>query len=83
MANQTKKLIEILLNNDLNSKTTEEIIEKSNGNPLYIEEALHYLVDSGGLIFNDLCFKEDNEIEKISIPNTLKDLLKSRISNML
>jgi class 3 adenylate cyclase len=46
----TRELLRILLPGALDDVAQDEIVRRAEGNPLYVEELLHVLVEGGGLV---------------------------------
>ncbi|MBM3240322.1 sigma-70 family RNA polymerase sigma factor [Candidatus Poribacteria bacterium] len=86
------RLIRTILNpNTLPSKVEERIIEKAEGNPLFLFEILKSLVDSGKLVRVEemsLRAKRSNqwelfgEVEAIEVPDTIHSVIMSRIDRL-
>ncbi|MCB9144551.1 MAG: tetratricopeptide repeat protein [Anaerolineales bacterium] len=55
----------------------EKLMERSQGNPFYLEELLNYLHDRG------LDPRDANALEKIELPDSLHSLILSRIDRLL
>jgi class 3 adenylate cyclase len=58
--------------------------EKSRGNPLYLRELMHSLRDSGHLIWNrrDERYELSAQASRIKIPDTVQDVITSRIDRL-
>lgn len=60
------------------------IWEKSRGNPLYLQELIHSLRDSGHLAWNreNGCYELRCQPEQIKIPDTVQDVIMARIDKL-
>ncbi|MCD4819868.1 MAG: tetratricopeptide repeat protein, partial [Candidatus Cloacimonetes bacterium] len=77
------KLIQSMLGDiEIPEKISKKLLKKSQGNPFYIEEWIHSLIDNNviQLIRNQWQIKKD--FTDIPIPSTLNNLILSRIDNM-
>ncbi|MEN3044471.1 MAG: tetratricopeptide repeat protein [Candidatus Hydrothermales bacterium] len=80
---ETNLLIENLLNIAVIKPYLKEIIyKKSEGNPLYIEEILKILIEKG--FFEKVKGKwvQIKDISEIEIPDTLEEIILSRVDNL-
>jgi len=60
----------------------QHIIHQARGNPLYLVEAVRHLVDEGVIVKKDDVLTVTDKIQTIAFPDTLKDLLKFRLSRL-
>ncbi len=58
------------------------ILERAEGNPLFVEEVIRMLVDRGFLIREDSLWTAKSGIEAADIPDTLQGLLLARIDRL-
>jgi len=77
----------ILINNMLNikgfhRKTKDIIIQRSDGNPFYIEEVVRSFIDQGALVKRGRAFETTDKINSIAVPLTINDVLMSRIDQL-
>ncbi len=66
-------------------KTLDEIIEKANGNPFYLEEVARSLKAGGAVVENEAqpgTFTVTAEIENIKVPDTLHGAIIARIDRL-
>ncbi len=73
-----------LLNNlfhegDLPHATRQLIEERAQGNPFYIEEVIHALVDQGAVEYRDGTFRATDKIGAVEIPGTVHELVMTRV----
>jgi class 3 adenylate cyclase len=78
---------EALVNNILNVKELghtlrRHIEERAGGNPFFIEEIVHSLIDQGAIVRNDGGFASTGKIDGVVIPNTINDVLVARIDRL-
>jgi class 3 adenylate cyclase/tetratricopeptide (TPR) repeat protein len=58
------------------------IHEKAEGNPYYLEEMIHSLIESGILVHDNGNCRLEREISEIDIPLTIKGLISARIDRL-
>jgi predicted ATPase len=58
------------------------ILERAEGNPLYVEEVIRMLVDRGLLVREDGLWNARADIDSVDIPDTLHGLLLARIDRL-
>jgi len=66
----------------LPSTLQQEIYDKTQGNPLYVEELLNSFIAGGTLVPEDGHFRLSGDPSAITIPDTLQDLLMARIDRL-
>ena len=66
----------------LPESTRKLILEKSEGNPLYVEELIQMLIDQGVLQQGEDGWSVVREIEDVQIPDTLQGLILARIDRL-
>jgi class 3 adenylate cyclase/tetratricopeptide (TPR) repeat protein len=59
-----------------------EIYDKTQGNPLYVEEIINSLVSSGALVPQNGSFRLSGDPGVVAMPDTLQDLLMARIDRL-
>lgn len=64
------------------SALSEEIIRRTNGNPLFIEELTRSIVDSGLLIETANGFELRGDLSSLAVPSSLQDSLMARLDRM-
>ena len=76
----SRSLLGLLLNiEDLPERVRALILEKSEGNPFYVEEVIRSLLDSGLILREAGYWRATREIDKVTIPSTLAGLLAARM----
>jgi class 3 adenylate cyclase/tetratricopeptide (TPR) repeat protein len=80
---QTDMMIESLLQiEDMPSAIRSSIIEKTDGNPFFVEEMVRWLIEQG-LIFKDGDhWKAKAEIAELTVPDTIQSVILSRIDRL-
>ncbi len=78
---------EALINNMLNVRGLHhdvkgQIVEKAGGNPFFIEEVVHSLIDEGAVKVVDRGFEVTDTIHSVVIPQTISDVLMARIDRL-
>jgi serine/threonine protein kinase/tetratricopeptide (TPR) repeat protein len=80
---QCEMLIENLLSiKGLPASLRELIIRKTEGNPFFIEEVVRSLIDEKAVVTGDGGFRVTDKIETIVIPDTIQEILMSRIDRL-
>ena len=80
-------LSEILVNNMLNFRgirlsVIDQIVERSGGNPFFIEEVVRSLIDEGAVVAKNGAFEVAEKINFMVIPHTINDVLMARIDRL-
>jgi len=78
---------EALINNMLNIKglyhgVKDKLIQRSGGNPFFIEEVVRSFIDEGAVIKTNGAFEVTDKINKMVIPQTINDVLMARIDGL-
>lgn len=63
-------------------RVRDRILDKTEGNPFFVEEVLRMLIDRGDLVQEGDRWVVDGEIEAIDIPDTLQGVLTARIDRL-
>ncbi len=82
-----KRMSEDLINNILNIKGFDpslkrRIIDRSDGNPFFIEEVIRSFIDDGLIVIKDGSFIVTDKISSAVIPETIYDVLIARIDRL-
>lgn len=59
-----------------------QIVERTGGNPFFIEEVVRSLIDQGALVLKNGGYHGTEKAASIAIPNTVSDVLMSRIDRL-
>jgi class 3 adenylate cyclase/tetratricopeptide (TPR) repeat protein len=82
-----EKMSEVLITNVLNINVLQhdiirKIVQRAGGNPFFIEEVARSLIDEQAVVLKDGAFQVTEKIGTIAIPNTINDVLMSRIDRL-
>ncbi len=82
-----EKMSETLITNMLNISglhhaTIGDIVQRAGGNPFFIEEVVRSLIDEGAVVVKNGSFEVTEEINNITIPHTINDVLMVRIDRL-
>lgn len=81
--NDSQALVSNLLEvEELPQDVRQRILQKTEGNPFFVEEVIRMLIDRGDLIEENGRWKVEGEIESIDIPDTLQGVLTARIDRL-
>ncbi len=69
---------------DLPPQLRQLILQKSEGNPFYVEEVVRTLIDMGAVVRDEtgMHWRAATRVEEISIPNNVQALLMARIDRL-
>lgn len=82
-ADATKELLDnLLMIEDMPAHIRARILERSEGNPFYLEEVLRSLIDSGHIVNAGDRWRVVGDIAEASIPDTLAGVLSARIDRL-
>jgi class 3 adenylate cyclase/predicted ATPase len=82
-AEASRTLVKELLGGaDLPESLAAEILDKSEGNPFFLEEVLRSLIESGGLVLEGEKWTVTPLIGKSRVPDTLQGVLLSRLDRL-
>ena len=77
------ELVSALLNlPDLPPELSNLILAKAQGNPFYIEEVVHVLVDRGYLVLDQGHYRLVGKLADVEIPDTVRGVMMSRIDGL-
>ncbi len=63
-------------------KICQTIVERSGGNPFFIEEIVRSLIDEGAIVRKHGAFEVTHKINSVMIPPTINDILMARIDRL-
>jgi len=65
-----------------NSLLERKLIEHTSGNPLFLEECLQALVETGELVRVGELYRLDSPVPVLRVPNSLRGLLDARVDRL-
>jgi len=82
-----ERMSQALITNMLNisgfqHEVIQKIIQRAGGNPFFIEEIVRSLIDERAIILKDGKFQVTERIARITIPNSISDVLMARIDRL-
>lgn len=81
--NQSRQLVGNLLHvEDLPEKVRQLILDKSEGNPFFVEEVIRSLLDAKLVVREDAHWKATKEIANIAVPDTLNGVITARLDRL-
>ena len=81
--NESRTLMKSLLGGDyLPEPLAAKILDKSEGNPFFLEEVLRSLIESGGLVFDSGKWTLTTAGDVMQVPDTLQGVLLSRLDRL-
>ena len=79
-AEQSARLVSSLLDVDLLPEAVRDrILERSEGNPFFLEEIVHHLIDEGLLVATNGRWRAVAGIDEVEIPDTVQAVLLARL----
>ena len=80
---QSAVLVQNLLRiENLPYKMRVEITRKTEGNPFFIEEVVHALIDAGAIEFADGRFRVTDKVESFVVPGTVQEVIMTRVDRL-
>jgi class 3 adenylate cyclase/tetratricopeptide (TPR) repeat protein len=82
-----ERMSEALIDNMLNIRglhhaLIDQVVQRSGGNPFFIEEVVRSFIDEGAIIAKDGAFEVTDKIDQMVIPHTVSDVLMARIDRL-
>lgn len=81
-AEQDHLVSNLLETAELPDRTRRLILERAEGNPLYLEEIIRNLIEQGALIHENNHWRSTTEITTVAIPDTLQGVLLARMDRL-
>jgi tetratricopeptide (TPR) repeat protein len=75
-------IINMLKISGLPYNVMENIVSRSDGNPFFIEEVVRSLIDTGAVILKDGGYEVTEQINHVSIPHSINEVLMARIDHL-
>lgn len=80
---ESRELVANLLHvEDLPEKIRQKILDKSEGNPFFVEEIIRSMLDSQLVVYVDGHWKAAQQIENIELPGTLVGVITARLDRL-
>lgn len=80
---QSQQLVEALLTiENLPPKVKTTILQKAQGNPLFVEEVIRSLIDAGIVYRQGEVWRAKDEIENVVVPETVQSVILSRVDRL-
>ncbi len=64
------------------NRLIDRIVERSGGNPFFIEEVVRSFIDEGAIMVKDSVFEFTEKADQMTIPYTITDVLMARIDRL-
>jgi class 3 adenylate cyclase/tetratricopeptide (TPR) repeat protein len=82
-----ERMSEALINNMLHIRglkhaVIDQIVERADGNPFFIEEVVRSFIDQGAVVQKEGAFVVTEKIDRMVIPHTINDVLMARIDQL-
>ena len=81
-ADDTDDLVERMIGDALPERFRSHLVGLAAGNPLFVEQVLHKLVDDGHLTVNGSGWEAQGDDAELSVPATIEALLAARVDNL-
>lgn len=78
----TELIQAILEGGEVIPELRELILEKAGGNPLFLEELTHHLLENGSIRRKDKKYVLSREVADIEVPDTIQGIIASRIDRL-
>ncbi|TDI41940.1 MAG: adenylate/guanylate cyclase domain-containing protein [Acidobacteria bacterium] len=80
---QSRQLLDALISiDDFPEAVRQSILDKSEGNPFYIEEVVRSLIDHGHLYRQGDTWKAGDDLSKIEVPETIHSVVAARVDRL-
>jgi class 3 adenylate cyclase/tetratricopeptide (TPR) repeat protein len=76
------QLVEAILNGDVVPELRELILNRASGNPLFMEELTHSLLENGSIKQENNKFVLKGAPEKIQVPETIQGIISARMDRL-
>ena len=73
---------DLLENRDFSEEVRSLVLEKAEGNPLFVEEVIRTLVECGALVRKEAGWVTSSELDALEIPDNLTRLVLARIDRL-
>jgi len=80
---QSQQMVESLLAvEDLPSETKSAILDKTEGNPFFVEEVIRWMMEQGVIFQEDGRWKAKATIRELAVPDTIQSVILARIDRL-
>lgn len=79
---QTKELLGIMFTEEISPEFLEGIYLETEGNPFYVEEVCHALVESGQVYFSEGRWHRPAKMDQLVIPQSVRLAIQSRVDKL-
>ena len=79
---ETDDMVEGMIGDALPERFRTHLVELAAGNPLFVEQVLHKLVDEGHLTVHGSGWEAQGDDAELSVPATIEALLAARVDNL-
>ena len=66
----------------LHHRVINQIVQRADGNPFFIEEVVRSFIDEGAIVIKNGTFTATNKIHTAIVPHTINDVLMARIDRL-
>ncbi len=75
-------VVAILTGGEVAPEISDLIVEKASGNPLFIEELTHGLLENGSIVKEDDCYALALKAADIEVPDTIQGIIAARLDRL-
>ncbi|MDQ3939916.1 MAG: AAA family ATPase, partial [Actinomycetota bacterium] len=79
---ESVQLVSLLLGIDVPEQFAERVLATAEGNPFFIEEILHRLIDDGRLELRDDAWHIVTDVTEIEVPDNVQAVIQARIETL-
>lgn len=73
---------ELLHVEGLPAPVRERILDRAEGNPLFVEETIRMLIDRGAIVHRDGRWLAETSIAEVGVPDSIEALIRSRLDSL-
>lgn len=79
---ETRDLLQLLLQEPIDSRLADNIYQETEGNPFFVEEVCKALVEQGGLVLENGHWHASGELRRLQIPQSVRLAIQSRAEQL-
>ncbi len=80
---EAASLVHALLAVDgLPDRLRDQILDRAEGNPLFVEETIRMLIDQGAVVERDGAWVAADELAEVEVPDTIEALVRARLDSL-